>query len=173
MWLFRAWRGLSISTTQWILEVVALPPELHGTLFLEAEPEGCANEPEVVAAFKAASDHPGVLLPWASVQSFKSIDPRNPRLRELIRDTVDCGAWQAFWMPPSVPYYNLTGAFADLAMARFTKRLVFSSWQVVPKAIAMLVSYEAERRMITSHDYWLGIPRRHKGEATPVELCQF
>jgi len=111
-----------------------------------------ASEPEVVAAFKAAVDRSGVLLPWASLRSFKPIDARNPRLRELIRDTVDCGAWQALWMPPSMPYYNLTGAFAELAMARFTKRLVFSSWQVVPKTIATLVSYEVERRMITSHD---------------------
>ena len=29
---------------------------------------------------------------------------------------------------------------------------MFSSWQVVPKAIATLISYEVERRMITSHD---------------------
>jgi hypothetical protein len=111
-----------------------------------------AGEPEIVAAFKAAADRPGVLLPWASLQSFKPVDARNPRLRELIRDTVDCGAWQALWIPPSISYYNLTGAFAKLAMTGFTKRLVFSSWQVVPKAIATLVSYEAERRMITSHD---------------------
>ena len=55
-------------------------------------------------------------------------------------------------MPPSMPYYSLTGAFADLAKNGFTKRLVFSSWQVVPKAIAILISYEVERRMITSHD---------------------
>ena len=94
----------------------------------------------------------GVLLPWAGLQSFGPVDAHNPRLRELIRDTVDCGAWQALWMPPSIPYYNLTGAFAKLAMTGFTKRLVFSSWQVVPKAIATLVSYEAERRMVTSHD---------------------
>ena len=105
-----------------------------------------------MTAYKAAVDRPGVLLPWASLQSFEPVDARNPRLRELIRDTVDCGAWQALWMPPSMPYYNLTGAFANPAMTRFTKRLVFSSWQVVPKAIATLVSYEVERRMITSHD---------------------
>jgi hypothetical protein len=111
-----------------------------------------AKEPEVVAAFNAAVKHPGVLLPWASLQSFGPVDARNPRLRELIRDTVDCGAWQTLWMPPSIPYYNLTGAFAKLAMTEFTKRLVFSSWQVVPKTIAALVSYEAERRMVTSHD---------------------
>ena len=111
-----------------------------------------AHEPAVVAAFKAVELCPGVLLPWASLRSFKPIDARNPRLRELIRDTVDCGAWQALWMPPSIPYYNLTAAFADLATTGFTKRLVFSSWQVVPKTIATLVSYEVERRMITSHD---------------------
>lgn len=51
-----------------------------------------------------------------------------------------------------MPYYNLPGAFADLATNGFTKRLVFSSWQVVPKAVAILISYEVERRMITSHD---------------------
>jgi hypothetical protein len=111
-----------------------------------------AHEPEVIAAFKSAVDCPGVLLPWASVQSFKPIDARNPRLRELVHDMVDCGAWKALWMPPSLPYYNLTGVFADPAMTGFTKRLVFSSWQVVPKAIATLVSYEVERRMILSHD---------------------
>ena len=111
-----------------------------------------AHEPEVIAAFKIAEQSPGVLLPWASLRSFKSIEARNPRLRELMRDTVECGAWQALWISPSIPYYNLTGAFADLAVTQFTKRLVFSSWQVVPKIIATLVSYEVERRMITSHD---------------------
>jgi Helicase conserved C-terminal domain len=111
-----------------------------------------ANEPEVVTAFKAAANCPGVLLPWSGLQSFKPIDARNARLRELIRDTVDCGAWRALWVPPSMPYYNLTEAFANPAIAGFTKRLVFSSWQVVPKAIATLISYEVERRMITSHD---------------------
>jgi hypothetical protein len=111
-----------------------------------------ASNPDVVRAFKEAINRPGVLLPWAGLRSFHSIDAQNPRLRELIRDTVDCGAWQALWVPPSISYYNLTGVFADLARSKFTKRLVFSSWQVVPKAIATLVSYEVERRMITSHD---------------------
>jgi hypothetical protein len=111
-----------------------------------------ANEPEVVDAFKTAASRPGVVLPWTRLRSFKSIDPQNARLRELIRDMVDCGAWQALWIPPSAPYYKLTGVFAEAAMAGFTKRLVFASWQVVPKTIATLVSYEVERRMITSYD---------------------
>ena len=36
--------------------------------------------------------------------------------------------------------------------ANFTKRLVFSSWQVVPKALSTLLSYEAERRMMRSFE---------------------
>jgi hypothetical protein len=111
-----------------------------------------AQEPEIVAAFRAAERHPGVFLPWEDLQSFGRIEARNPRLRELIHDTVDCGGWRALWMPPSMPYYNLSGVFADLATIKFTKRLVFSSWQVVPKTIAALVSYEVEQRMVTSFD---------------------
>jgi hypothetical protein len=110
------------------------------------------SDPEVVTAFKAAADRPGVLLPWTKLRSFNQIESRNPRLRELIREVVDCGAWRALWIPPSVPYYNLIGAFADLSNSGFTKRLVFASWQVVPKTIATLVSYEVERRMMTSYD---------------------
>jgi hypothetical protein len=111
-----------------------------------------AQNSEVVAAFKTARRGQGVLLPWDRLGEYKPIEARNPRLRDLIRDTADCGAWRALWMPPSIPYYNLNGVFAGLAATRFTKRLVFSSWQVVPRTIATLVSYEVERRMITSLD---------------------
>ena len=111
-----------------------------------------ADDAAVVAAFRSAVVAADVLLPWTSLRAFDEIKAPNPRLRELIHDMVDCGAWRLLWMPPSVPYYDLAGAFADPALTRFTKRLVFASWQVVPKAIATLVSYEAERRMITSYD---------------------
>jgi hypothetical protein len=119
---------------------------------LKEDLEDGKDDSAVVAAFKAAQNRAGVLLPWDKLRSYGLIQSHNPRLRELIQDTVECGAWRTLWMPPSVPYYNMTGAFADPAMAKFTKRLVFSSWQVVPKMIATLVSYEAERRMINSHD---------------------
>jgi hypothetical protein len=121
------------------------------------------DEPDVVAAFKAAANSNGVTLPWASLRLFNPIEALNPRLRELIRDTVDRGAWQALWMPPSIPYYELTGAMGDLAKIGFTKRLVFSSWQVVPKTIAAIVSYEAEREMIASYDpHALNTPEARK-----------
>src|SRR5206468_2003623 len=36
--------------------------------------------------------------------------------------------------------------FSDVALA--TKRLIFSAWQVVPKAIAAVTSYHADRRIL-------------------------
>lgn len=50
------------------------------------------------------------------------------------------------WCPPSMSYYNLDGAFKELK--DFTKTLVFSAWKLVPKMIATLVSYEAEKQSI-------------------------
>lgn len=50
------------------------------------------------------------------------------------------------WCPPSISYYKLDGAFKGLQ--DFTKTLVFSAWKLVPKMIATLVSYEAEKQSI-------------------------
>src|SRR5204863_9427238 len=40
------------------------------------------------------------------------------------------------------------GEFAQPGAQELTKRLIFSSWQVVPKVVAALMTYEAERRML-------------------------
>ena len=91
-------------------------------------------------------ESPGVLLSHADLKRYRAVDPCNARLRGMIRDVVESGACKLLWMPPSLPYYALFDEFAQPAAATFTKRLVFSCWHVVPKAIAALVSYEAERR---------------------------
>ena len=49
-------------------------------------------------------------------------------------------------MPPSKPYYELQGVFRDTGL--LTKTLVFSSWEMVPRMIASLISYEVERRTV-------------------------
>jgi hypothetical protein len=93
-----------------------------------------------------------LLLPWEDVIGYSSVDPGNARLRDLIAETVDAGAWRLLWLPPSMPYYQPEGAFAEPGVRRLTKRLVFSSWVVVPKVISTLLSYEAERRMMRSFE---------------------
>lgn len=95
---------------------------------------------------------PGLVLDWAEVTRYEAVDPANARLRYLVGDTIDQGLWRLLWMPPSLPYHELEGPYREFAGASPTKRLVFSSWQVVPKAIATLLSYEAERQMLRSHE---------------------
>ena len=90
----------------------------------------------------------GLGLPWQQVASYDEVDPANPRLRVLLADMIDTGAWQLLWIPPSLPYYESAGAYADPALRGLTKRLVFGSWVVVPKMLTCLLSYEAERQMI-------------------------
>lgn len=93
-----------------------------------------------------------LLLPWQDIRAYAEIDPSNARLRALLADTVGAGAWRLLWIPPCLPYYGLEGPFGDTGIQGFTKRLVFSSWLVVPKAISAMLSYEAERRMVSSFE---------------------
>ena len=76
------------------------------------------------------------------------VDPGNAKMRGLTNDVLDRGAWRLAWLPPSLPYYEPAGAYAEPQLQSFTKRLVFSAWAVVPKAIAVMLSYEAERRAV-------------------------
>ncbi|MFO0821177.1 MAG: helicase-related protein [Pirellulales bacterium] len=104
------------------------------------------GETDEIAKALAAAD--GSLLRWEDVQAYRQIDPANARLRSLLNDTVDRGLWKLLWLPPSLPYYQMSGAFVGFDPVAVTKRLVFSSWKVVPKVIAAVLSHEAERRAI-------------------------
>lgn len=86
------------------------------------------------------------LLRRGQFERYRELDPANGRLRSLLDAKVNQGQWRLLWIPPSLPYWQLGGAFAD--HRNMTKALVFSAWQVVPDAIAMFCSYEAERRML-------------------------
>lgn len=98
-------------------------------------------------------DFDALLLSVGDVQAYKSIDPNNVRLRALLADTVDRGAGNLLWLPPCLPYYQLGAPFANPALYGFTKRLVFSAWQVVPRMVASLVSYEVERKLFGEDSY--------------------
>lgn len=101
------------------------------------------KSPELFDAISSAS---GALLSPEDLEKYRQIDPANARLRALIADLDRNGAWDVGWIPPSMPYYEPSAAFSGAA-GMLTKRLIFSSWQVVPKAVAAMLSYEAERRL--------------------------
>jgi len=84
------------------------------------------------------------------VEAYRELDPANSRLRALIAEMVDSGLWRCLWLPPSAPSYEPAGAYVS-AMGK-TKRLIFSAWTVVPRAISAMVSYEVERRAFLAED---------------------
>jgi hypothetical protein len=83
-------------------------------------------------------------LDWRAFRGYAELSPANARLRSLRHDTVD-RTWDLLWLPPSMPYYLSGAPFDRFDHQPVTKRLVFSSWDVVPRAIAGFLSYEAER----------------------------
>ena len=89
-----------------------------------------------------------LLLSWQEIERYQALDPRNARLRGLIKQVIDSNMWQLLWLPPALSYYDLDGPFRNHSQARLTKRLIFSSWRVVPKVVSTILSYEAERKAV-------------------------
>ncbi len=81
-----------------------------------------------------------------TINSYKEIPYGNARLLRVLKHTFKNNAEKLLWVPPSKPYYPLQGAFENAG--NFSKTLVFSTWEMVPKMIAGLLSYEAERLTI-------------------------
>jgi hypothetical protein len=100
---------------------------------------------EVVSLVQGAAKS---LLPGDRLHRYDEVDPGSPAMRALVHAFVDSGAYRLLWIPPSLPYYRLRGAYAEPALRRFTKRLVFSAWRVAPRAIAAMLSYQVERRTL-------------------------
>ncbi len=121
--------------------------------------------PELHTAFREGD---GELLRNVHVQRYREIDPANSRLRQLLANTVQAGQWQFLWLPPSLPYLKPGGAYAQDIPA--TKALIFSSWQVVPDAIAAICSYESERLMLRQEP---DLPKYHDLHKKRRQLLQF
>jgi hypothetical protein len=91
------------------------------------------------------------LLRRGHFERYRELEPANGRLRSLLDATVNRGQWGLLWVPSSLPYWQPAGPYAG--QQSMTKALVFSAWQVVPDAIALFCSYEAERLMLgQDHD---------------------
>ena len=65
------------------------------------------------------------------------------------------------WIPPSKPYYELQGVYKN--SQNFSKILVFSSWEMVPRMIGAMISYEFECRTVGRVcDNTVGIEEKNK-----------
>jgi hypothetical protein len=108
------------------------------------------DTPEKNKMVSLVREFPETFLDLERARAYQPLEPANARLRELISETVGRGMWRLLWIPPSLRYHALEGPFAAPELAGVTKRLVFSAWHMVPRAVASLISYDAERQMMRS-----------------------
>ena len=80
------------------------------------------------------------------LHAFKALPANNARLERLMNVAFAESAEKLLWAPPSIPYYPLDGVFKGKEL--FSKILVFSAWEMAPRMIACMLSYECERRTI-------------------------
>lgn len=99
-------------------------------------------------------------LEESPIDRYEKIPNNNAKLDRVMESVLPEGKGQErlLWMPPSRPYYELQGAFAGSELT--SKTLVFSSWEMVPRMLASLLSYEAERRTVGL----LALSREHREE---------
>lgn len=81
-----------------------------------------------------------------NLDRYDKIDNGNARLDRVMEHTFKGNAELLLWVPPSKPYYTPQGVFKNAS--DFSKTIVFSSWEMVPRMLAGLLSYEAERKTV-------------------------
>lgn len=80
----------------------------------------------------------------SKIYDYKPLPETNARLALLKKHMFEQYKSHLYlWVPPSMPYYPLEGVYRD--SRGFSKILLFSAWEMVPRMIGSLISYEAER----------------------------
>lgn len=102
----------------------------------------------VERAFQAVADE---FLSVDQIQEYATIDPANARLRLLEAASLGDDQARMLWLPPTIPYWPLAAPWN--ANPAFSKKLVFSAWNVVPDAVSALLSYEAERIIVGDAEF--------------------
>lgn len=111
----------------------------HYSLKRLLEKQADAPSAALRAAIQAARP---AMLDHDAIDAYAPLDPANGRMRAIMDDIFGQHLEQNLWIPAAMPYYGDARSGAPL-----TKALLFSSWSMVPDAVAALLSFEAERRM--------------------------
>lgn len=91
-----------------------------------------------------------ILLVFDRIYRYKDLASNNVRL-EFLKKMLFSGKNSSallLWVPTSHPYYSTSRENVFEINKDFSKILVFSAWEMVPKMLAFMLSYEAERKSI-------------------------
>lgn len=119
---------------------------LDGYKLKESIVGGLAADANRVAALASLPQKEYLWLNKRTINNYQQLIPMNAKFELLVAKALAGNAARYLWVPPALPYYELAGAYAG--SEGYSKILVFSGWKMVPRMLAALVSYEAERRTI-------------------------
>lgn len=93
-----------------------------------------------------------VLLRQQDLEYFHRLPMRNARMNCLRNMMLgqSGSASLLLWVPASLPYYTTNAENPFVKNKDFSKALVFSAWEMVPRMIATMMTYEVEREVIFS-----------------------
>jgi len=89
-----------------------------------------------------------LLLKGGQIYSYKQIEPANAKLAAIEKMLFKNHAERLLWVPASHPYYTTPPDNIFTLNKDFSKVLVFSAWEMVPRMLAVMLSYESERRNV-------------------------
>lgn len=90
-----------------------------------------------------------LLLKGHHVYTYKPIPANNARLDYLSKELFSKQSELLLWVPASHPYYSVPASNVFAKNKDFSKVLVFSSWEMVPRMLAIMLSYESEQKNIS------------------------
>lgn len=109
---------------------------------------------------KAYTEHPWkikqkqqYLIKKKNINTYERIPSCNAKLDKL--SNILCGekgekhGEQLFWIPASHPYYKVPASNVFAKNQDFSKVLIFSAWEMVPRMIACMISYAIEQKSIS------------------------
>lgn len=89
-----------------------------------------------------------LLLSKYAINNYRPIPAANGKLKylhDLVFGTHHEKKTQLlFWVPASNPYYKAGGVFESNEARNFSKIILFSSWEMVPRMISIMMSYYSE-----------------------------
>lgn len=91
-------------------------------------------------------DEPTFWLKEEDIENYNEISYNNARLENLMEYVLKENVEKLLWVPPSKPYYEFKGPFEN--QQNLSKTLIFSSWEMVPRMVSSMVSFEVERKTI-------------------------
>lgn len=89
-----------------------------------------------------------LLLKGGQIYNYKAIDTANAKLAAIEEMLFKNHAERLLWVPASHPYYEVPQNNIFALNKDFSKVLVFSAWEMVPRMLAVMLSYESERRNV-------------------------